>query len=156
MNWLSSPLAATIVVCATLAALAIPLRRLTTDRLVVELPVVDMVVDHSDHGPGHVHAFPGVLRLRLLTAAHSMKVSTTGGKTLWEAASLEAGEHEVDADLLMIDDELELLVEVNFGDLAGDTAIFLTVLPDGVDEKTHYAIGSGRIEEILNFQWDLH
>ncbi len=156
MNWLSSPLAATIVVCATLAALSIPLRRLTTDRVVVELPVVDMVVDHSDHGPGHEHAFPGVLRLRLLAAADSVKVSTTGGITLWEEANLEAGEHEVDADLLLIEDALELLVEVDFGDLADDTAIFLTVLPDGVNEKTHYAIGSGRIEDILFFEWDLH
>lgn len=156
MNWFTSPLAATVVVCAALAALAIPLRRLTTDRVVVAVPLVGMAASHDDHGPGHVHAFPGVLRIRLLAPAKSLKVSTTDGKILWESQSIAAGEHEGDADFLLIDDALELLVEAAFEEAIGDTALFLTVLPDGVQEQTHYAIGSGNIDEILFFEWELH
>jgi len=156
MNWFSSPLAATAVVCAILAALAIPLRSLTTHRVAVALPIAETSVTTADHGPGHVHAFSGVLRVRLLKAAESLKVSTTDGKVLWDAAHLAAGEHETDAEFLLIDDALELLVEADFGGVADDTALFITVLPDGVQEITHYAIGSGNIEDILSYEWDLH
>lgn len=157
MNWLSSPLAATVVVCATLAALAIPLRRLTTDRVAVERPVVAVVDPSGGHDPhGHGHAFSGVLRVRLLEPVVSFKVATTEGVLLWEADALEAGEHGVDAEFLLIDDALELHVEADFGDGQGDSALFLTVLPDGVEEVTHYAIGSGQIDEILFYEWDLH
>lgn len=158
MKWLTSPLAATVVVCAVLAALAIPLRRLTTDRVAVEAPVAAVMAagDRDQQGHGHVHGFSGVLRVRLLEPAASLRVAATGGAVLWDAGALEAGEHAVDAELRLIDDALELHVEADFGDAAGDTALFLTVLPDGVEEQTHYAIGSGRIDEILFYEWDLH
>ncbi|MFU8892323.1 MAG: hypothetical protein ACNA8L_01730 [Luteolibacter sp.] len=154
MNWLSSPLAATVVVCAVLAALAMPLRKLTTGRVVAAVPVA--VLANDAHGRDHVHEFRGILRVRLLADAASLHVRTTDGKMLWDAANLEAGEHEVDVDLRLVDDALELLIEASFNELAGDTALFLTVLPDGVEEITHYAIGSGRIEEVLHYEWDLH
>lgn len=154
MNWLSSPLVATAVVCAILTALAIPLRRLTTDRVAVETPVTSVESASTHHG--HTHAFPGMLRLRLLAPAESVEVTTTDGTVLWSARRLNAGEHEMNTDFLLIDDALELLVTATFDHAAGDTALFLTVLPDGVHEQTHYAIGSGRIDEILFFEWQLH
>jgi len=152
MNWLSSPLAATVVVCATLGGLAIPLRMLTTDRVVAVMPSLELTGDRR----GHDHEFRGTLRVRLLADVESLFVRTTDGDMLWNAGKLEAGEHEVDAGFPLIDDALELRVEADFGDLADDTALFLTVLPDGVEEKTHYAIGAGRIEEVLHYEWDLH
>jgi len=156
MNWLSSPLAATVVVCATLGGLAIPLRKLTTDRIVLAVPVAEVKAAHGHHAHDHVHEFRGVLRVRLLADAAAFRVGTTDGTVLWDAGALEAGEHEADVDLLLIDDALELLVEADFADGEGDTALFLTVLPDGVEEVTHYAIGSGHVEEVLHYAWDLH
>jgi hypothetical protein len=156
MNWLSSPLAATAVVLAILAALAIPLRKLTAERVVSSVSVPTVEISGNSHGHGHVHEFPGVLRVRLLDAAESLQVRTVEGVVLWEAANLGAGEHEVDADLLLIDDALELFVKADFGVGSRDTALFLTVIPEGVEEMTHYAIGSGSVEEVLHFEWDLH
>jgi len=156
MNWLTSPLAATVVVCTALAALSIPLRHLTTERVVIAMPVLETSATLKDHGPGHLHAFSGVMRVRLLRSADSIQVSTTEGDVLWSAIDLTPGEHQADVEFLLIDDALELLVQATFDDAAGDTALFLTVLPDGVEEQTHYAIGSGRIDEILLFAWNIH
>jgi hypothetical protein len=156
MIWFSSPLAATLVVCAILAALAMPLRKLTAGRVVVSLPTVELSGDADEHGHEHVHEFPGILRLRLLNDAASLDVRSSEGAVLWEARDLAAGEHEVDVDLRLIDDALELFVKVDYGADARETAFFLTVLPEGVEELTHYAIGKGHVEEVLHFEWDLH
>jgi len=152
MNWLTSPLAATVVVCTALAALSIPLRRLTSDRVLLAIPAAQTPATREDHG----HALPGVLRVRLLAPVESLMVSTTSGEVLWNTGRLEPGEHQAASRFSLIDDALELLVEAVFDDGAGDTALFLTVLPDGVEEQTHYTIGSGGIEEILFFEWELH
>jgi len=157
MKWHTSPLAATAVVALVLAALAIPLHRLTTGRVVMAVPTPAASATTGDpHGAGHVHEFDGVLRVRLLAAAESLTVATTAGDVLWQTAALDPGEHETDVGILLVDDALELHIEAAFGEMAGDTALFLTVLPDGIEEKTHYAIGSGIIDEILFFEWDLH
>ena len=66
------------------------------------------------------------------------------------------GEEEADVQLLLLDDALELRVEADFGDESHETALFLTVLPDGIEEQTHYLIGSGSLDEILHYEWDLH
>lgn len=154
MKWLSSPLAATVAVCAVLVVIAIPLRKLTSGRLMLAVPTLALGRDANGHS--HTHDFEGTLRVRLLNDAKSLHVRTTDGKLLWNATDLVAGEHEANVDLRLVDDTLELLVEAGFGELAGDTALFLTVLPDGVEEITHYAIGSDRIDEVLHYKWDLH
>ena len=155
MNWLTSPLAATVVVFAVLASLAIPLRRLTTDRVGVLLPMAAVEAGGRERD-GNGRPFSGVLRVRLLVPAESLVVTTTDGEELWRAGALASGEHEVDAEFLLIGNALELLVEADFGDATGDTALFLTVLPDGVGEITHYAIGTGRIDDVLLYEWNLN
>ena len=155
MNWFTSPLAATVVVCAVLAALAIPLRRLTTDRVVVGLPAASGMAGVRQHD-GHAHEFSGVLRVRLLAPVASLAVTTTEGGVLWRAGALEAGEHEADSEFLLIDNALELLVEADFGESSADSALFLTVLPDGLSGITHYLIGSGRIDDVLFYEWNPH
>jgi hypothetical protein len=156
MKWLTSPLAATVVVVLVLAALAVPLRRLTAGHPAATAPVATVAPASDDHGDGHVHDFDGVLRVRLLAPAASCKITTTTGDVLWQAGPLEPGEHDVDADIRLVDDALELHVEADFGDATLDTALFLTVLPDGIEEQTRYAIGSGVIDEVLFYEWDLH
>jgi hypothetical protein len=153
MKWLTSPLAATVVVVLVLAALAVPLRRLTAGNHPAPAPVAEAATE--DHGAGHVHDFNGVLRIRLLAPATSLKIITEGN-VLWETGPLDAGEHELDTDIRLVDDAIELHIEAEFEDTENDTALFLTVLPDGIEEKTQYAIGAGRIDEILFYEWDLH
>ncbi len=155
MSWLSSPLTATVVVCAGLAVIAVPLRKLTSkeNRTLIHLaaPVSD---DEHDHD--HVHETLGILRIKLLAPVKSLRVTTTDGDLLWEVENLSAGEDEVDVDLLLIDDALELRVEADFGEGTEDTALFLTVLPDAIEEQTRYAIGSGSVDEIFYYEWELH
>ncbi len=98
----------------------------------------------------------GVLRVKLLVPAKSLRVSTTSGDLLWQVVNPPAGESDSEVNLLLVDDGLELLVEADFGDATGETALFLTVLPDGVEEQTRYAIGSAQVEEIFSYSWDLH
>lgn len=150
MNWLTSPLAATAVVCLVLAMLAVPLRSLTTGRDEVQLRVPGGQLDAGDAA-----RFSGVLRVRLLAPVVSLRVGTTEGELLWAAGELGAGEHEVDVGFSLFDNALELLVDADFGAIEEDTALFITVLPDGVEEQTQYVIGAGRIDEVLFYEWDL-
>ena len=41
----------------------------------------------------------------------------------------------------------------DFGEHPAETAVFLTIAPDGLEEQTRHAIGSGLIEEPLDFTW---
>ena len=34
-----------------------------------------------------------------------------------------------------------------------ETAVFLTVMPDGREEQTRYATGDGVVEETLRYEW---
>jgi len=152
MSWLSSPLTATAVVCAGLTALSFPLRELTSGSHRVSVTVPAEVSNDADH----IHEMPGVLRVKILSDIVSLRVTTTDGDVLWEAENLAAGEEETEVDLRLIDDALELRMEADFGDHQADTALFLTVLPDGIEEQTRYAIGSGSVDEILHYEWHLH
>ena len=156
MSGLTSPLMATLVVCAGMAAIAVPLRELTSRDHVSVAGVSGGEENSYAHGDDYGQDISGFLRIKLLAPAKSLRVSTTDGDLLWNAEHLPAGESQTEADLVLIEDSLELLVEVNFGDEGDETAFFLTVLPDGVEEQTCYAIGSGRVEEILNYEWDFY
>jgi hypothetical protein len=151
MSWLASPLIATFVVCAGLSAIAVPLRELTSrDR-----PVSASESSSTHPENNRIHEIRCVLRIKLLVPAKSLRVSTTNGDLLWQMANLPAGESDSEVNLLLVDAALELLVEADFGDAAGETALFLTVLPDGVEEQTRYAIGAGKVDEIFSYEWEL-
>ncbi len=150
MHWITSPLTATAVVCATLAVLAIPLRKLTGDRVGVESVRVDPPTMSVDG----VHDFPVRMHVRLLADAESLVLRTTDGVVVWQVETLEAGEHDQEVMMDLSDHRVELLVDADFGDLAGETAFFITLVPEGLDEQTRHAIGSGRIEELLDFAWN--
>jgi hypothetical protein len=155
MSWLSSPLAATAIVCAGLAAISMPLRKLTSTTRQAAVAAAAKTTG-SPTNTDHPHEMTGVLRLRLLNPARSLRISTTGGRMLWSAENLDAGETETDAGFSLHDDSLELRVEADFGPADGDTALFLTVMPDGIEEQTRHAIGSGKVNEILHYEWNIH
>lgn len=151
MSWFSSPLMATIVVCAGIMVISVPLRRLTSEKNLPKISVAQSSFDDE-----HIHEIPGILRIKLLAPLESLRISTSDGELLWKAENLLVGEEEADVQLLLLDDALELRVEADFGDESHETALFLTVLPDGIEEQTHYLIGSGSLDEILHYEWDLH
>ena len=146
-RWFASPLAGTAAVLAGLCLLAVPLRKLTSAH---PTPVVE--TRKPEVSPDSVS---GVLRLKLLAPAKQLTLKTPDGVALIDLQNPAAGETEHDGAIPLREGKLELVMEVEFGDTAPETAAFLTVMPDGYREQTRYAIGSGRLVEILNFDWNL-
>lgn len=145
LRWLTSPLAGTAGVLAGLCLISIPLRKLTS------APPVAAVMPAGPVVAGD--AIPAVLRLKLLAPARMLRLETTDGGTLLDKKDLDAGESEHDVALRFTDNECEIGLVADFGDQASETAVFLTVMPDGYEEQTRYATGSGVLEETLRYEW---
>jgi hypothetical protein len=140
-----SPLLGTVLVLAALAGLAVPLHRLTARGG----DAISRATAEMETESGHIRA---VLRVRVLDTVKDWEIRTSQGKLLHRADLLEPGEVEEDVDILLENDQLELLVSAQTGDK--DTAVFITLLPDGHEERTAYAIGTGSLEETLHFHWE--
>jgi hypothetical protein len=145
LRWLTSPLAGTAGVIAGLCLISIPLRQLTS------APPVQAVIQSGPLVSGD--EIPAVLRLKLLAPAKSLRLETGDGRTLLDKKNLQAGDSEHDAPLRLTDDECDIILVADFGDHASETAVFLTVMPDGLEERTRHATGSGVIEETLRYEW---
>ena len=128
-----------------LALLAIPLHRLTSSPPTLQ-PVAATAV--TDAGT------PGLLRLKLLTPASRLRLTTPDGATLLELTDAAAGESEHDVMLPLHDGHLELTLEAEFAPNTSDTAVFLTVMPDGREDQTRYLIGSGLVAGPLTYEWE--
>lgn len=144
-RWLASPLVGTAGVIAGLLVISVPLRKLTSARPAAEVRAVPAVVSSTE--------IPAVLRIKLLAPAKRLLVKTIDGTVLLEVADMVAGESEHDVALRFTDDELVLDLLADFGDMEAETAVFLTVMPDGYEERSDYRTGSGAIEETLRFEW---
>ena len=148
LRWLTSPLAGTAGVIAGLCLISIPLRQLTSAPPVQAVMHAGPVVSGDE--------IPAVLRVKLLAPARSLRLETADGETLLEKKDLEAGVSEHDAVLRFTDDECDISLVADFGDPESETAVFLTVMPDGYEDQTRYAIGTGRLEETLRYEWHPH
>jgi len=142
-RWLGSPLAGTAGVLAGLCLIAIPLRQLTSAP-----PVQSSALPEPS-----LTEIPSVLRVKLLVPAKRLLVKTSGGAVLLDMPQASAGESEHDAVLRLDDGGIDLLLTADFGDSPAETAVFLTVMPDGREEQTRYATGSGLLEETLRYEW---
>ena len=147
-HWFASPLAGTAGVLAGLCLLAVPLRKLTSAAPVPAAPAAKPVAASNE--------ISAVLRLRMLAPATRVTLRCATGKIVLEQKNLPAGESEHDAMIPFDDGRVELILQADFGDAAADTAVFLTVMPDGFEDQTRYAIGSGVIEEPLLYEWHVH
>jgi len=147
-RWLASPLAGTACVLAGLSLLAIPLRKLTSAE-----PPPAVRATQTGASPG---AIPAVLRLRLLAPAIRLVVTTAAGGMLLDMRDLSAGESEHDAMIAFGDGGLDLTLQADFGGTDTETAVFLTVMPDGYVDQTRYVIGTGRMKEPLRYEWHTH
>ena len=142
-RWLSSPLVGTAGVIAGLCLISVPLRMLTSAPPAAPPAPVAVETDQT-------HA---VLRLKLLAPAERVAVSGPDGLVLLEIGNAEAGESEHDVALELVDDGVDLDLAIEGSRATGETAAFLTVMPDGREERTRYAIGEGDFGEILRFEW---
>lgn len=142
-RWLGSPLVGTAGVFAGLCLIALPLRQLTS------APPTSTAVT-QETSIAEIHA---VLRIKLLAPAKSLLVKTAGGVVLLEMREPTAGESEHDAALPLDHGSLDLVLSADFGDSDAETAVFLTLMPDGLEEQTRYTTGSGLLEETLIFEW---
>lgn len=145
LSWLTSPLAGTAGVIVGLCLISVPLRRLTL------APPVPPVMAGVPMAPGD--QIPSVLRVKLLAPAKQLRLETADGVILLDKKDLEAGESEHDLTLRLADDEIDIMLLADFGDQATETAVFLTLMPDGHEEQTRYATGSGLLEENLRYEW---
>lgn len=145
VRWLSSPLVGTAAVLAGLFLLAIPLRKLTSAPPVPQVMPAAAMVSSTE--------IPAVLRVKLLVPVLSLTLKTPDGDIVLEMKGAVAGESEHDALVRFTDDEIGLQLVADFGDEAAETAVFVTVMPDGYEERTAYATGSGKLEEDLRFDW---
>jgi hypothetical protein len=142
-RWLGSPLAGTAGVLAGLCLIAIPLRKLTS------APPVSRSASLEVSAAGT----PSVLRIKLLAPAKRLFIKTPDGVVLLDMQQPSSGEYEHDAVLPIADSGLDLSLSADFGDSQAETAVFITVLPDGREEQTRYATGSGLLEETLSYNW---
>jgi hypothetical protein len=145
ISWLASPLVGTAGVLGGLSLLAIPLWKLTSAK-----PLLAPAVDVTKLAE---HQISAVLRLRLLAPVKRVSVRTSDGHELLQARELAAGESEYDVVLPFRDHHVSLSAEADFGELATDTAIFFTVMPDGYEDQTRYTIGHGMLRDTLDYEW---
>jgi len=142
-RWLTSPLVGTAGVMAGLFLISFPMRKLTS-AAPVALPVPVVA------GPSEI---PAVLRLRLLAPAKRVVVATADGRILLEKNDAPAGESEHDTVLNLAYGETDLALSVESVEEEYETAVFLTVLPDGREERTGHAIGAGVFGDTLHYGW---
>jgi hypothetical protein len=138
-------LAGTACVLAGLGLLAIPLRQLTTAHPLPVTPSAQVAA-----AEGEIHA---VLRLRLLAPASRVTIKTAAGATVLDQRNLAAGESEHDAQIPLASDGLELELQADFNDDGTETAVFLTLMPDGYEDQTRYGIGRNHIDTPLRYDW---
>jgi hypothetical protein len=149
-RWLHTPLAGTAFVLAGIGVIAIPLHRLTSATKAQAPAAAQTPAATEDE------TLPAVLRLRLLDAVKRVVISNANGAVLWDLADAVPGETEHDVGIKLSGHELELGLRVEFADGENESAAFLTVMPDAHEEQTAYAIGSGRVEETLRYEWPAH
>lgn len=141
----TTPLAGTVLVVVALSVLAMPLHRLTSSTASVS-PQQATAQEHS--GPS-----PAVLRLKLLDGARRIEIRTPGGEAVLDLKDPPAGESEHDVKLSLDHGVTELHVRAEFAGLSRETAVFVSVMPDGREDRTRFLTGNGDFEETLRFEW---
>ena len=101
-------------------------------------------------------ALPAWLTLKLLAPAKAVTVKTTDGQVIWKLGETPAGDLDTQATLALDHGGVDLTLDLDFAGGPAQTAVFLTIAPDGLEGQTRHAIGSGRIEEPLRFTWPAH
>lgn len=144
-RWFASPLAGTALVFLCLAVIAVPLSRLTGGAPAVAPAKLPQSAAVESGG------VPAVVRVKLLDPAVRFEIATADGAVLLRLDAPVAGESEHDIMVPIAGGVVELRVRAGCG--VDETAVFVTLMPDGLEEQTRYLTGSGDIEDTLRFEW---
>lgn len=157
---LHTPLAGTAVVVLALAAIAVPLAKLTRSSADAKGGALDPVASavsptRPDEAtpPARV---PAVARIRLLQPAEELTLRTSRGEVLLALRELPAGESEHDLQIPLAQGQTCMLLDARMTPAANETAVFVTLMPDGYEDRTAYAIGSSPMQQSLQFSWGTH
>lgn len=140
-RWLASPLTATAGVMAGLALIALPLLRLTS--AAPGSPPAAVADDALQTN--------AILRLRTLVPLREIVIADAAGGTLLKLQDAPAGESEHDVALEISHGGLDLGLSVAGATV--ETAVFVTLMPDGREELTRHSIGSGDFRDSLRYDW---
>jgi len=146
----SSPLLFTLIIAVALGAISFPLRALTGRAHPQPPSISESPSENASTATTPTHA-----TLRLLAPARSLALTLPDGTPLWQAESLDPGLHDLDLPLPE-SRHIEILLHARFDPDVGDTALFLTLMPDHQPAVTAHAIGQGEMTGLLTFAWDGH
>ena len=148
---LHSPLTGTAAVLTGMALLAIPLHQLTS-KPAANLTTTPAATPASE--PTHPAATtPTVLRLKLLAPAPRIHLSTPAGLTLLALENVPAGESEHDIQLPIDDLSAEFTINATLAPGPPETALFLTLIPDNLPEKTTFLTGNNQLTDTQEVDW---
>lgn len=152
VRFLHSPLTGTAAVLAGMALLAIPLHQLTS-------PTAANLTEKPGTSPAPEPAqpattTPAVLRLKLLAPAPRIHLSTPAGLTLLSLENVPAGESEHDIQLPIDDLSTELTIDATLAPGPPETALFLTLIPDNLPEKTTFLTGNDHLTDTQKVDWE--
>lgn len=155
---LQTPLTGTALVLISLSAVAALLLNVTqpSDQL-DSLPASGLAAEHGHDGEGGAGVSDAdtsaCLRLRLLAPAERLTLRGADGRVLLDLEQVAAGESEHDLAVPVAGGEVSLRLEARFSQLAGETAVFLTLLPDALDERSAYLVGTSPMSGTVAFSW---
>jgi len=143
-KFIRSPLAATAGVVLGMTLIAIPLRQLTSAAAAAapQAPSVDPQA-----------LTPAWISLRLLAPVKSATLQTSNGEVIWKLDAIPADEIEIRKALPLVKHRLELILNVEWVEPTAESAAFLSIAPDGLEQSTQYLIGSNTARGLLTFTW---
>lgn len=92
-------------------------------------------------------------RLHLLADAEFVALRDPSGSEILAATPFPAGRHDLSLPLTPPPDTGEIVIEASFRELEGETAVFLTLSPDGLPDASAHAIGGASFTRLLEFDW---
>lgn len=143
-KFIRSPLAATAGVVLGMTLIAIPLRHLTSGAAAAA-PQAPSINTQA--------LTPAWISLRLLAPVKSAALQTSNGEVIWKLDAIPADEIEIRKPLPLVKHRLELILNVEWAEPSAESAAFLSIEPDGLEQSTRYLIGSGSARELLTFTW---
>lgn len=151
-----TPLSGTAAVVLILALIAMLLLRVTQPTAAPpKAPSIPLPSEEHATGSHFPHErLSAVVRLRLLTNASRLTLSDEAGRALLALHDLPAGESEHEIQLPMAMGQASLILEADFPQLAGETAVFITLMPDHHEDRSAHAIGGQTMRDTLQFVWD--
>lgn len=141
-----SPLYTTFGILACLFLAWLPLRALTSHSGTASAAPAD-----NTDSPAATQLVAA--RLHLLADAEFIALRTPSGSEILAAAPFPAGRHDLSLPLAPPRDTGEIVIEASFPSLAGETAVFLTLSPDGLPDASAHTIGGATFTRLLEFDW---